>query len=116
TAAPLSIAILLAVVSWPPRVPTIKRRMGLVLSVVSRTRRTHSALPPPLWGRAGEGGSGGSKERARPPPPTPPHKGEGRQKCARAHQRSALMISVMVTPSFSSTRTTSPRATRRLLT
>ena len=31
-------------------------------------------------------------------------------------QRSALMISVMVTPSFSSTSTTSPRATRRLLT
>ena len=30
--------------------------------------------------------------------------------------RSALMISVMVTPSFSSTSTTSPRATSRLLT
>ena len=34
----------------------------------------------------------------------------------RGHQvRSALMISVMVTPSFSSTSTTSPRATSRLL-
>ncbi len=30
--------------------------------------------------------------------------------------RSALMISVMVTPSFSSTSTTSPRATRRSFT
>ena len=36
--------------------------------------------------------------------------------CSRHHPRSALMISVMVTPSFSSTSTTSPRATRRLLT
>ena len=35
---------------------------------------------------------------------------------ARITSRSALMISVMVTPSFSSTSTTSPRATRRLLT
>jgi hypothetical protein len=32
------------------------------------------------------------------------------------YERSALMISVIVTPSFSSTSTTSPRATRRLLT
>ena len=36
--------------------------------------------------------------------------------CSPHQPRSALMISVMVTPSFSSTRTTSPRATRRLLT
>src|SRR5690606_12074580 len=35
---------------------------------------------------------------------------------AHDHVRSALMISVMVTPRRSLTRTTSPRATRRLLT
>src|SRR5262249_29408723 len=39
-------------------------------------------LPPPLWGRAGEGGGefgtiGASIARPPPPPPTPPHKGEG---------------------------------------
>ena len=39
--------------------------------------------------------------------------GAYRQNC---QLRSALMISVMVTPSLSSTSTTSPRATRRLLT
>jgi hypothetical protein len=37
-------------------------------------------LPPPLWGRAGEGGGAYSNAGtfiSRPPPPTPPHKGEG---------------------------------------
>src|SRR5262249_22495391 len=38
------------------------------------------ALPPPLWGRVGEGGrslSRRSVNTSRPPPLTPPHKGEG---------------------------------------
>src|SRR5262249_56255989 len=37
-------------------------------------------LPPPLWGRVGEGGDAVMHRRCppRPPPPlTPPHKGEG---------------------------------------
>ena len=37
-------------------------------------------LPPPLWGRAGEGGRCWCTRCVRqllPPPPTPPHKGEG---------------------------------------
>src|SRR6476620_4205887 len=37
-------------------------------------------LPPPLWGRGGEGGGAFGNVGApiaRPPPPTPPHKGEG---------------------------------------
>src|SRR5262249_44458349 len=37
-------------------------------------------LPPPLWGRGGEGGGAVMHERCLaqlPPPPTPPHKGEG---------------------------------------
>ena len=38
-------------------------------------------LPPPLWGRAGEGGSccfARSVRQLPPPPPTPPHKARGR--------------------------------------
>src|SRR6266851_2985131 len=37
-------------------------------------------LPPPLWGRVGEGGDAGASDGASfsgPPPPIPPHKGEG---------------------------------------
>ena len=41
-------------------------------------------LPPPLWGRVGEGGDADeimmappAQEPRYPPPPTPPHKGEG---------------------------------------
>src|SRR5262249_59831381 len=36
-------------------------------------------LPPPLWGRAGEGGGAVTHDFSLtegPPPPTPPHKGE----------------------------------------
>src|SRR5262249_30666751 len=39
-------------------------------------------LPPPLWGRGGEGGGAcgsAGASTSRPPPPTPPHKGEGRR-------------------------------------
>src|SRR5258708_13169812 len=41
---------------------------------------TLGLLPPPLWGRVGEGGGAWGNSRAStsgPPPPTPPHKGEG---------------------------------------
>src|SRR5262249_53463069 len=44
-------------------------------------------LPPPLWGRVGEGGDAVMHQRCltrRPPPPTPPHKGEGSAPSARA--------------------------------
>jgi ATP-dependent helicase Lhr and Lhr-like helicase len=40
----------------------------------------HGVLPPPLWGRVGEGGGGfggGVANASGPPPLTPPHKGEG---------------------------------------
>src|SRR5215467_2160472 len=51
--------------------------------VTSSSRRL-GLLPPPLWGRDGEGGwrsehsvAPRCEGIARPPPPTPPHKGEG---------------------------------------
>src|SRR5947207_2220312 len=34
-------------------------------------------LPPPLWGRVGEGGIAEQLMSGFPPPLTPPHKGEG---------------------------------------
>jgi hypothetical protein len=52
-------------------------------------------LPPPLWGRVGEGGDaarygGATGERiALPPPPTPPHKGEGSAPSARCSSASS---------------------------
>src|SRR5262249_60276841 len=48
-------------------------------------------LPPPLWGRVGEGGGAVMHDhslRRRPPPPAPPHKGEGRALSARPHYTS----------------------------
>ncbi len=82
TLAPLSIAILVAVVSWPLQ--------------GSDDQEAHGSAPCFRLSRMRASGDGGS---------------------GAAHQlRSALMISVMVTPSLSSTSTTSPRATRRLLT
>ena len=39
-------------------------------------RYAHCALPPPLWGRVGDGGSS-EVVRVRPPPPTPPRRGYG---------------------------------------
>ena len=50
-------------------------------------------LPPPLWGRAGEGGSAFGNVGAPtsgPPPPTPPHKGEGSAPSAR--QRLSIVM------------------------
>ena len=45
------------------------------------TGRLFGLLPPPLWGRVGEGGVAVSlralSTRLPPPPPAPPHKGEG---------------------------------------
>src|SRR5262249_50638831 len=44
-------------------------------------RREFGALPPPLWGRVGEGGDAVTHRRCptqRPLPLTPPHKGEGK--------------------------------------
>jgi hypothetical protein len=44
----------------------------------NRSRGILGLLPPPLWGRAGEGGGCCRVRRVRqllPPPPTPPHKG-----------------------------------------
>ncbi len=46
-----------------------------------RSLRKFGVLPPPLWGRVGEGGRAALQCQcltAPPPPPTPPHKGEGR--------------------------------------
>src|SRR5262245_14581125 len=43
-------------------------------------------LPPPLWGRVGEGGPSrcaGHVNHSLPPPLTPPHKGEGNRPVAR---------------------------------
>jgi S-adenosylmethionine:tRNA ribosyltransferase-isomerase len=45
------------------------------LLVVRPAPQTACGLPPPSWGRAGEGGN--HDESAIPPPLTPPHKGEG---------------------------------------
>ena len=48
-------------------------------------------LPPPLWGRGGEGGRCCFTRCVRqllPPPPTPPHKGEGSTPSARQALRS----------------------------
>ena len=45
-----------------------------------RASRKLSLLPPPLWGRVGEGGvafGDAGVPTSRPPPPAPPHKGEG---------------------------------------
>ena len=45
-------------------------------------------LPPPLWGRVGEGGGAIRNFNARilgPPPPAPPHRGEGSTLSARQH-------------------------------
>ena len=56
------------------------RRGGCGLTTSRCPRSTLGALPPPLWGRAGEGGGCCRTDRVRqqlPPPPTPPHKGEG---------------------------------------
>ena len=47
-------------------------------------------LPPPLWGRAGEGGRACGDVDASispPPPPTPPHKGEGSAPSSRQQRR-----------------------------
>src|SRR6204780_3295225 len=46
TVAPLSIAILVAVVSWPWSVPTIKRRMALFLFLVRRYGAVRDASQP----------------------------------------------------------------------
>ena len=45
TAAPLAIAILLAVVSWPPSVPTIKSRMAVSLLFASTPKAGVSCAP-----------------------------------------------------------------------
>src|SRR5689334_18248844 len=55
-------------------------------AVVARSCRLGElgVLPPPLWGRVGEGGSGfftGCVRQLLPPPPTPPHKGERSRPC-----------------------------------
>src|SRR5260370_32390282 len=45
---------------------------------------------PPVWGRAGEGGSAFGNRGANiapPPPPTPPHKGEGSAPTSRRRSR-----------------------------
>src|SRR5271167_1671517 len=54
-------------------------------------------LPPPLWGRAGEGGGAcrtGGASISGPPPPTPPHKGEGSR--IRPDVRLMLYVSILV--------------------
>src|SRR5260370_13396727 len=69
--------------------------MGWPLARVSRSGISASGtlglLPPPLWGRAGEGGDTYINVAAmisRPPPPTPPHKGEGSAPRARSRRAS----------------------------
>src|SRR5436190_1492984 len=51
-------------------------------------------LPPPLWGRVGEGGGAVRHDRchtAGPPPLTPPHKGEGNRPSMLRQRRSRLI-------------------------
>jgi uncharacterized protein len=67
------------------------------------------ALPPPLRGRAGEGGGCCTRfaRQHRPPPPTPPHKGEGRRapsnggKCGSATRALAACLTFfLLLPAF----------------
>ena len=53
-------------------------------------------LPPPLWGRGGEGGRSCDASGVRqllPPPPTPPHKWEGSAPELRNHRASRRKVS-----------------------
>src|SRR5690606_19949421 len=74
------------------------------------------ALPPPLWGRVGEGGTPQRQRLRFPPPLTSPHKGEGngdrsplfvsRARCLRA-RRQAKAWATASTP-FLRARTSAP--------
>lgn len=45
-------------------------------------------LPPPSWGRAGEGGNPDASRSMVPPPPIPPHRGEGSSAAFLTERRS----------------------------
>ena len=77
-----------------PRAQGPRRRRflrGGVMTYVGNDRyprRSLGRLPPPLWGRVGEGGGAYGNvgaSIARPPPPTPPRKGEGSTPSSRRH-------------------------------
>jgi hypothetical protein len=62
------------------RLGTARRRAFAHPTLARCQRRLLGLLPPPLWGRVGEGGGAVMHRRCltqRPPPLTPPHKGEG---------------------------------------
>src|SRR5450755_3381762 len=72
---------------WLPRLPIdrIKRQLACsTAALVENSQNMDGRLSPPLWGRAGEGGS--HELRRLPPPPslTLPHKGGGNNSAREA--------------------------------
>jgi len=67
---------------WDDPVGAMQARPHLAVEWDVSHPRTHAALPPPLWGRVGEGGSpSGSLLRGTPTPDPSPQGGGERTVC-----------------------------------